>query len=161
LKSDGIPLNKGYVLWTLRQLSAYLETLPKSYILPIEFETSDTRNAKGGFADVWEGDYNGRKVAYKSIRWDTLPYRARLKRKVKYGTSLHQGDSITSLHRFNGGFVKRWWKSLNHPNILKLIGVCRWDDAPDARLTMVSEWMPNGDIMEYIKHNGSRRMELV
>ena len=85
LNSDGIHFNKGYILWTLRQLCARLETLPKSYVLPIEFESSDLRNAGGGFADVWEGTYNGRGVAFKSIRWNTLPYRERLKRKVGCG----------------------------------------------------------------------------
>jgi len=53
------------------------------------------------------------------------------------------------------------WKSLRHPNILGLIGVCQWENVPDARLTMVSVWMTNGNIMEYIKRNDSPRMELV
>ena len=53
------------------------------------------------------------------------------------------------------------WKSLNHPNVLGLIGVCPWDGTPDARLTMVSEWMPNGNISEYIKRNDSQRLQLV
>lgn len=53
------------------------------------------------------------------------------------------------------------WKSLDHPNILRLVGVCRWDDTPEARLTMVSAWMPNGNITEYTKNNESQRMELV
>jgi len=53
------------------------------------------------------------------------------------------------------------WKSLNHPNILGLVGVCPWNDTPDARLTMVSEWMENGNIAEYIKRNDCYRMRLV
>jgi len=51
--------------------------------------------------------------------------------------------------------------SLNHPNVLRVIGVCRWDDAPDTRLATISEWMPNGNIIEYIRNNDSRRVELV
>lgn len=51
--------------------------------------------------------------------------------------------------------------SLNHPNVLGLIGVCRLDNTPDARLTMVSEWMVNGNITEYIKRYDSQRMQLV
>jgi serine/threonine protein kinase len=53
------------------------------------------------------------------------------------------------------------WKSLNHPNILGLIGVCRWDNRLDAKFTMVYEWMTNGNITEYIKNNESYRMQLV
>lgn len=84
LKSHGVP-KKGCILWTLRQLCAYQETLPKSCVLPIEFKSSDPHHAAGGFADVWKGNYNGREVAFKSIRGSTLSDdAARLKRKVRY-----------------------------------------------------------------------------
>ena len=53
------------------------------------------------------------------------------------------------------------WKSLNHPNILGLIGVCQLENTRDARLTMVSEWMTNGNIVDYIKHNDAQRIRLV
>jgi hypothetical protein len=87
LKSHGIPLNKGCILWTLRQLCACQETLPKSCVLPIEFKSSDPHNAAGGFADVWKGIYNGREVAFKTIRGSTMSDdAARLKRKVSYDT---------------------------------------------------------------------------
>ncbi|KAF9647564.1 kinase-like protein [Thelephora ganbajun] len=144
LKSRGIPLNKGSILWTLRQLCACRETLPRSCVLQIEFKTSDPHHAAGGFADVWKGSYDGREVAFKSIRGST------------------QTDDVARLKR-KRRFCKEviLWKSLNHPNILGLVGVCRWDDTPDARLTMVSEWMTNGNITEYIKHNESQRMQLL
>lgn len=83
LRSHGIPLNKGCVLWTLRQLCACQETLPSSCVLQIEFKTSDPHHAAGGFADVWRGVYQGKEVAFKSIRGSTLANDAeRLKRKV-------------------------------------------------------------------------------
>lgn len=151
-------------MWTLRQLCACRETLPKSCVLPIEFKSSDPHHAAGGFADVWKGTHDGKEVAFKSIRGSSLSDdAARLKRKVSCG--------VFSLTEFLGNisplFQRRFckevvlWKSLNHPNILGLIGVCRLDNAPDARLTMVSEWMENGNIIEYIKHNDAQRMQLV
>ena len=83
LKSHGIP-NKGCVLWTLRQLCACLETLPNSCVLHVEFKPTDPHHAAGGFADVWKGTYNGREVAFKSIRGSILADDAvRLKRKVR------------------------------------------------------------------------------
>ena len=85
LKSREIPpnLNKGCVLWTLRQLCACLETLPKSCVLQVEFNPTDPYSAAGGFADVWKGMYNGKEVAFKSIRGSTLAEDAvRLRRKV-------------------------------------------------------------------------------
>ncbi|KAF9792050.1 kinase-like domain-containing protein [Thelephora terrestris] len=137
-------LNKGYVLWTLRQLCASQETLPRSCILPIEFKTSDPHHAAGGFADVWKGTYEGIDVAFKTLRRST------------------QVDDATRLKR-KRRFCKEviLWKSLNHPNILGLVGVCRWDNTPEARLTMVSPWMSNGNITEYTKNNACQRMQLL
>ena len=84
LKSRGIRLDKGCVLWTLRQLCACKETLPESYVLPIEFKSTNPYHAAGGFADVWKGTYEEREVAFKSIRGSTLSDdAARLRRRVR------------------------------------------------------------------------------
>lgn len=83
LKHHGTPVEKEGILWTLRQLCARQETLPQSCILPIEFRTSDPHHAAGGFADVWKGTYEGRDVAFKSVRTSTpADGVARLKRRV-------------------------------------------------------------------------------
>ena len=85
LKSREVPpnLDRGCVLWTLRQLCACLETLPKPYVLQVEFNPTDPHNAAGGFADVWKGMYNGKEVAFKSIRGSTQADDSiRLRRKV-------------------------------------------------------------------------------
>ena len=48
------------------------------------------------------------------------------------------------------------WKRLTHPNILPLLGVTI--DPPQ----LVSEWMPGGDLQEYIKRDAdANRLELV
>ena len=50
------------------------------------------------------------------------------------------------------------WKSLRHPNILPLIGVEMTED----EFVMVSEWMTNRNINEFIKANPeAERIELV
>ena len=50
------------------------------------------------------------------------------------------------------------WKSLRHPNTLPLIGVEMTED----EFVMVSEWMMNGNINEFIKANPeAERIELV
>ena len=51
------------------------------------------------------------------------------------------------------------WKNLSHPNILDLIGVP--DTLEDGRLSMVSEWMPNGDITRYVRDNAGNHLGLV
>ena len=50
------------------------------------------------------------------------------------------------------------WKFLQHPNILPLVGVMM----SEARFAMVSGWMANGNINEFIKANPEAgRLELV
>lgn len=86
LSSYGKSLNpiRGFMLWTLRQLCASEETLPKSCVLPIEFETTDPHHAAGGFADVWKDTYEGRDLAFKTLRSCAQADEAtRLRRKVR------------------------------------------------------------------------------
>jgi serine/threonine protein kinase len=50
------------------------------------------------------------------------------------------------------------WKSLRHPNVLPLMGVIM----RGKHFAMVSEWMTNGSINEFIKVNRDvDRFELV
>ena len=50
------------------------------------------------------------------------------------------------------------WKSLRHPNVLPLMGVVMTEN----EFAMVSEWMVNGNINEFIKANPkAERFELV
>jgi serine/threonine protein kinase len=50
------------------------------------------------------------------------------------------------------------WKSLSHPNVLPLLGVTM----SGKHFAMVSEWMANGSINEFIKANpDANRFKLV
>ena len=50
------------------------------------------------------------------------------------------------------------WKSLRHQNILPLLGVA----TSDNQFAMVSEWMANGNINEFVKvHREANRFKLV
>lgn len=51
------------------------------------------------------------------------------------------------------------WKNLSHPNVLKLIGVP--DTLEDGKFSMVSEWMANGNITEYVRNNAGNHLTLV
>ena len=49
------------------------------------------------------------------------------------------------------------WKRLKHPNVLALLGV-----NTSLGLQLISDWMPNGDLPEYIEeHADADRLELV
>ena len=50
------------------------------------------------------------------------------------------------------------WKSLRHPNVLSLMGVTM----TEVHFAMVSEWMVNGNIKEFMKaHPDEDRLGLV
>ena len=50
------------------------------------------------------------------------------------------------------------WRALRHPNILPLMGVV----ASDTEFAMVSEWMTNGNINQFVEgHQDVNRFELV
>ena len=50
------------------------------------------------------------------------------------------------------------WKSLHHPNILSLIGVTM----SESHFAMVSDWMVNGSINEFLRGNPNvDRLDLV
>jgi len=50
------------------------------------------------------------------------------------------------------------WKRLSHSNVVPFLGVC---DEP-APLSMVSEWMPNGDVRQYVQdYPEADRLQLV
>ena len=50
------------------------------------------------------------------------------------------------------------WKALRHPNVLPLIGVTM----SDTQFAMVSDWMVNGNINDFVKaHPDANRIELV
>ena len=50
------------------------------------------------------------------------------------------------------------WSVLRHPNVLPLLGV----SITDNRFVMVSEWMKNGNVNEFLKaHADVNRLKLV
>ena len=49
------------------------------------------------------------------------------------------------------------WDMLRHPNVLPLIGVTM----SEIRFVMVSEWMENGNVIQYLKNVDADRVQLV
>lgn len=89
----------------------------------------------GEFADVWRGRHNGQDVAIKVIK---APLSKELQGKF-------YKDAVA-------------WKTLLHPNVLPLVGVMIYEN----HLTVVSEWMENGNINEFVKQNpGADRFGLL
>ena len=51
------------------------------------------------------------------------------------------------------------WKNLSHPNVLSLIGVP--DTLENGVFSMTSEWMVNGNIIDYVRNNAGNHLKLV
>jgi len=111
--------------------------LPNSYRIPkskIE-KLGDDPISCGGFSVVWPGMYKehdneeGKCVAIKYMRnWETDD--PEKMRKIFFR------EVIT-------------WKRMSHPNILELIGVIM----DDKEYGMVSPWMDNGNIVEFLRED--------
>ena len=107
---------------------------------------------------MWKGVYQGRSVAVKALRvYLTSDFDKVRKVRSLLWYSGHWTDKLTI-------FVQRFckevmiWKMLRHPNVLPLLGV----KMEDQQFVMVSEWMENGNINEFIKaHEDIDRIELV
>ncbi|CUA75508.1 putative WD repeat-containing protein alr2800 [Nostoc sp, PCC 7120] [Rhizoctonia solani] len=100
----------------------------------------DTRQATalivsgGGFGDIWKGQLNkGGKVAIKAWRTNTL----------------EQRDYKTVKRAARELFL---WSRMNHPNVHRLQGVIMFRG---EYLGMVSEWMDNGNLHEYLRKEPS------
>ena len=66
------------------------------------------------------------------------------------------GTLTVAMQKFCKEFVP--WKALRHPNVLPLLGVIM----TETKFAMVSEWMSNGNINEFVTaHQDANRFELV
>ncbi|KAJ7768220.1 kinase-like domain-containing protein [Mycena metata] len=83
--------------------------------------------AAGGFGDIWKGLVRGQSVSLKIVRL------------------FEDSDIKAVLKDFTReAFV---WRQLCHPNLLPFFGLYYFD----TRLCLVSPWMENGNIMQFLK----------
>ncbi|EUC59025.1 tyrosine kinase family catalytic domain protein [Rhizoctonia solani AG-3 Rhs1AP] len=84
----------------------------------------------GGFGDIWMGKlHNGEKVAIKAWRTNTLG-------RCEYKTLKRAARELFC------------WSRMEHPNVHRLQGVILFRD---QYLGMVSEWMEQGNLHEYLR----------
>ncbi|CAE6485492.1 unnamed protein product [Rhizoctonia solani] len=95
----------------------------------------------GGFGDIWKGQlHSGAKVAIKAWRTTATLGRCEYKTLKRAARELYT------------------WSKMNHPHIHRLQGVILFRD---QYLGMVSQWMDNGNLHEYLrKHPDADRCQL-
>ncbi|KAI9208233.1 kinase-like domain-containing protein, partial [Polychytrium aggregatum] len=109
---------------------------PSWYISPSDItDRSAVPIGRGGFGEVYSGRYYGSKVAIKQLlgtcnKRELVDYR----REIDI------------------------WKELSHPHILRLLGACdKSDDGTPIVPFMVSPFMPNGTLRDYVSDPDSPR----
>ncbi|KAF9785122.1 kinase-like domain-containing protein [Thelephora terrestris] len=131
---------KQYFFTTLRRLAACHERLPESMtIAENDVKVQAGILASGGFADVRRGRYKGHFVAVKTLRVAMVDDVSKIRRRFCREVVL--------------------WSTLSHPNVLKLEGV--HGGMGEGQFSTISEWMNQGNIMQYIERNDVNRLELL
>ncbi|KAJ7677218.1 kinase-like domain-containing protein, partial [Mycena rosella] len=112
----------------LTRLARASQRYPKCLPLP-ELHTIGKQVAAGGYGDVWKGHCVGQTVSVKVMRL------------------FQDADVQVALKGF--GREALIWRQLCHPNILPFFGLYYLDN----RLCLVSPWMENGNIFEYLRRD--------
>jgi len=97
------------------------------------------RKAFGGSADVYKGVCLGEEIAIKVFKMG-IPDNV---------------DSLDSLGSFGNDFQNLLrefitWRQLTHPNVLPFYGVHFMKDLLETRFCLVSPWMENGSVVEFL-----------
>jgi len=131
--------------------------LPTTLKILISYDQTSDPLYRGGFADVWKGEYRGRDVAVKILRTHS---NADLQKIIGVSCWLCSLLRVWALKVLAQRFCKEvvTWKSLQHPNILPLIGVTM----SKTKFAMVSDWMVNGNINDFVRARpDANRLQLV
>ncbi|KXN85421.1 Serine/threonine-protein kinase HT1, partial [Leucoagaricus sp. SymC.cos] len=121
----------------LRKVVQSTQTIPKCLLLEnVQVDLHHSNQvANGGYSDIYKGEYNNGIVCVKVARTGDSPTRDKL---LKVAISLFIGELIFSAN-------------VAHENILPFYGVFKLGRAPF--LAGVSEWMKNGDLLQYLGDN--------
>jgi serine/threonine protein kinase len=129
------------------KLAASSHELPPSlFVNEIVLDSRDP-SFFGGFADVFRGTYRGIPVAVKRPRVSLEADKANFY-PVRYHY-FYTCPSLIPCQKFCREALI--WRQLSHPNILAFVGVDRDTFGTTNHLSMVSHWMPNGTLHDFMK----------
>ena len=142
----------------LRGLCNTFELLPSSFVLPQEsVELEAAPFDSGGYSSVFKATFMERAIVVKVLNVTVRTHRERLHRVS--GLDLKTPKPSLILHPQL--LIKEviGWKWLQHENVLPFLGVMF---TPSAPISIASELMENGNIMEFIRKNQDyNRVKLV
>ncbi|KAJ7041007.1 kinase-like domain-containing protein [Mycena alexandri] len=139
LDLDAFPVVKSLMWKNLVRLSHASELHPRCFPI-IGLQKIGQQVAGGGFGDIWKGLLRGQSVSVKIMR------------------VFQEQEVEAALKEF--GREALIWRQLYHPNLLPFFGLYYLDN----RLCLVSPWMENGNIMQFLSKkspNISYRLSLI
>jgi len=141
----------------LRRLAERHTMLPSRIRMAGDIEVADEPLASSGFADLRSGMYGEHLVAIKTLRVTGRDDYVKIRNvSIDDGHPGHTISIISFQHFYREAAI---WSTLSHQNISKLVGV--QEDMNNRQFSLVSEWMLNRNIMEYIENHPANRLELV
>lgn len=141
------------VLSLFCKLAKFSQVYPQCYELRgIQYDLSPI--AEGGFADVHKGNYRGQAVCLKIVRQFTA-------RALRVSVAVATGWIIYLLYYTEQMYIKELalWSHLSHSNILPFYGVYSIDDS--QKICLVSPWMENGNLHDYLNRTQQSPLPLV
>ena len=131
--------------------------IPRSMQIPLCCNQTEDSRYEGEFARILKGEHEGIEVAIKVLKVFVTSDLVKIKR---VGFPICQRARVDWLVPTAQRFRKEvmTWKVLRHQNVLPLMGVMM----SGCQFMMVSEWMPSGNINEFIEtHRDANRFKLV
>ncbi|CUA76629.1 putative WD repeat-containing protein alr2800 [Nostoc sp, PCC 7120] [Rhizoctonia solani] len=144
-EGDSPHIETAYAITSQMSAQQMFDCLISSGCIDLSSEMDSRQNTAmivsgGGFGDIWMGKlYNGAKVAIKAWRTNSFE-------QCTYKTLKRAARELF------------YWSRMEHQNIHQLMGVIMFKN---EYLGMVSEWMENGNLHEYLrKHSTVDRYQL-
>ncbi|KAF8982244.1 kinase-like domain-containing protein [Cyathus striatus] len=127
------PEFENILLKAMLRLSKYSTLYPRAYILT-DVKRNEYPFASGHFGEVFQGDYNGRKVSLKVFKL--------------------YSNEMSKINDLLKAFFKEaiLWRHIAHHNLLPFYGIYQLGDS-GGRICLVSPWMDNGNITQYLQRN--------
>ncbi|KAJ7592096.1 kinase-like domain-containing protein [Mycena floridula] len=120
-------------LRTLRRIIRKFDVFPPSFFIRDIAIEGNRPLSGGGFADVYRGSLKGEQVCLKVLR----SFIQTMEMREKLSKDFCQEALV--------------WKQLDHPNLLPFLGVTV--ELVDRSFSLVSPWMSNGTVMQYLEKN--------
>ena len=150
---------KSKALTFLRKACGRYGIVPRSYVLTGVVSDNHLPQKNGITTETWRGTYQTTTVAIKKFKIPEGEEYNKMK-AVRQAVRTHFSSLTIPLSCYPQRFCREavLWKRLTHENILPFMGVSR----DIGEFCLISPWMSNGTIMEYIRDNNQiNLLELV